>query len=264
MNTEKQGKESPDKIGRYGFLSEPFRCDFTGCLSMSSLGNHLLNAADFHSHDRGFGLQRLQAENKTWVLSRLVMEMTKMPAAYSDFFVETWVESAMRYFTHRNFKVEDVNSGVCGYGRSVWAMIDTDSRQPVNLFEVRDGALMDYVCPEVACPIDIPSRVKMGSQSDRIATIVASYGDIDVNGHVNSVKYIEHVLNLFPVDYYKTFALRRIEMVYCAESYAGNYLHFYREQTGEHEFRVRITREEASKEGQETEVCRSLLQFCVR
>lgn len=45
-----------DKVGRYEFLSEPFHCDFSSHLFMGHLGNHLLNAADFHSNDRGFGM----------------------------------------------------------------------------------------------------------------------------------------------------------------------------------------------------------------
>ena len=46
-----------DKIGRYEFLAEPFHCDFSGRLFMGHLGNHMLNAADFHSSARGFGMK---------------------------------------------------------------------------------------------------------------------------------------------------------------------------------------------------------------
>lgn len=62
-----------DKVGRYEFLSEPFHCDFSSHLFMGHLGNHLLNAADFHSNDRGFGMNYLMPRHKTWVLSRLAI-----------------------------------------------------------------------------------------------------------------------------------------------------------------------------------------------
>ena len=68
-----------DKVGCYEFLSEPFHCDFSSHLFMGHLGNHLLNAADFHSNDRGFGMNYLMPRHKTWVLSRLAIEMTEMP-----------------------------------------------------------------------------------------------------------------------------------------------------------------------------------------
>ena len=85
-----------DKVGRYQFMAEPFHCDFSGRLFMGHLGNHMLNAADFHSTDRGFGMKRLMTINRSWVLSRLAIEMVEMPVQYTKFNVETWVESAMR------------------------------------------------------------------------------------------------------------------------------------------------------------------------
>ena len=93
------------KVGRYEFLAEPFHCDFSSHLFMGHLGNHLLNAADFHSNDRGYGMNYLMPRHKTWVLSRLAVEMIEMPKSYDKFFVETWVESAMKYFTSRDFKI---------------------------------------------------------------------------------------------------------------------------------------------------------------
>ena len=55
-----------DKIGRYEFLAEPFHCDFSGRLFMGHLGNHMLNAADFHSSARGFGMKYLMSINRSW------------------------------------------------------------------------------------------------------------------------------------------------------------------------------------------------------
>ena len=89
------------KVGRYEFLSEPFHCDYSSHLFMGHLGNHLLNAADFHSNDRGYGMNYLMPRHRTWVLSRLAIEMTEMPKSYDKFAVETWVENAMKYFTAR-------------------------------------------------------------------------------------------------------------------------------------------------------------------
>ena len=64
-----------DKVGAYKFLAEPFHCDFSQRLFMGHLGNHMLNAADFHSNDRGFGMKYLLSVNRAWVLSRLAIEM---------------------------------------------------------------------------------------------------------------------------------------------------------------------------------------------
>ena len=124
--------EMLSKVGSYEFLAEPFHCDFSHHLFIGHLGNHMLNAADFHSNDRGYGMNYLNPLHKTWVLSRLVIEMDHYPKAYERFFVNTWVEGAMRYFTDRDFEVKTPDGKTYGYGRSVWALIDTDSRQPLD------------------------------------------------------------------------------------------------------------------------------------
>ena len=70
-----------DKVGCYPFMAEPFHCDFNGRLFMGHLGNHMLNAADFHSSARGFGMKYLMSIQCSWVLSRLAIEMKEVPCA---------------------------------------------------------------------------------------------------------------------------------------------------------------------------------------
>ena len=83
----------------------------------------------------------------------------------------------------------------------------------------------------------------------------ALYSDIDINGHVNSIKYIEHILDLFPIDLFRNKHIHRFEMAYSAESYYGDTLSFCREQKNELEYDI-----EVKKNGNET-VCRSKVIF---
>ena len=244
-----------EKVGKYHFLAEPFHCDFSGRLFMGHLGNHMLNAADFHSTDRGFGMKYLMTIKRSWVLSRLAIEMNEMPEQYTKFNIETWVENAMRFFTQRNFSVSDDSGKVYGYGRSVWAMIDTDTRQPCDILSIKDGAINEWIESEKPCPIDKGGRVKMSDAAEFVHAIDTYYNDVDINGHINSVKYIEHVLDLWSLDWYKAHRIQRFEIAYVAESHAGDKLSFYREETGENEFCVRIVRTDG------TECCRSKVKF---
>ena len=236
-------------------MAEPFHCDVTGRLFMGHMGNHLLNAADFHSTDRGFGMHYLNTINRTWVLSRLAIEMDEMPSQYTRFYVETWVEKALRFFTQRNFRVVGEDDHVYGYGRSVWAMIDTETRQPADLLSIHDGALVQWIESEKPCPIDKGGRVKMSNEAQLVRTIDTFYNDVDINGHINSVKYLEHILDLWPIDWYREHTIRRFEIAYVAEAHAGDQLSFWLERTGDDECCVRITKDA------DVEVCRSKVIF---
>lgn len=264
MPTEHQpnnmNMELLSKVGRYPFLAEPFHCDFRNRLFIGHLGNHLLNAADFHSNDRGYGMTYLNPIHKTWVLSRLAIEMTEMPLSYDRFFVETWVEGAMKFFTSRNFAVTGADGKVYGYGRSIWAMINTDNRQPTDILAIHDGLITGYVETGKDCPIEKSSRVKMDGQAEHVRTIDTQYSDVDINGHINSVKYIEHILDLFDLSWYRQYSVRRFEIAYVAESHQGDKLNFYREQSAADEYCIRVTKTTPGA-NDEVEVVRSKVKF---
>ena len=242
-----------NKIGTYKFIAEPFHVDFKGRLTMGVLGNHLLNCAGFHASDRGFGIARLNEDNYTWVLSRLAIELDEMPYQYEEFSVRTWVENVCRLFTDRNFAIIDKDGKKIGYARSVWAMINLNTRKPADLLTLHGGSIVDYVCDE-PCPIEKPSRIKVTAK-EPVSKLTAKYSDIDINGHVNSIRYIEHILDLFPIELYKSKHIRRFEMAYVAESYYGDELSFYVDETNENEYHI-----EVKKNGDEL-VCRSKVLF---
>lgn len=242
-----------NKIGTYQFVAEPFHVDFNGRLTMGVLGNHLLNCAGFHATERGFGIATLNEDNYTWVLSRLAIELDEMPYQYEDFTIQTWVENVYRLFTDRNFALINKDGKKIGYARSVWAMINLNTRKPADLLTLHGGSIVDYVCDE-PCPIEKPSRIKVTTKEPE-ATLTAKYSDIDINGHVNSIRYIEHILDLFPIEMYKEKRIRRFEMAYVAERYYGDTLSFSKEEANANEYHV-----EVMKNGAEV-VCRSKVVF---
>lgn len=250
------------KIGKYNFVAEPFHCDFTKHLFIGHLGNNLLNAADFHSNDRGYGVNYLNSVNKTWVLSRLSVELDKIPAIYEDFVVETWIDSVMRYFTNRNFKITNKDGYVYGYGKSIWAIIDTTTRQPVDILKTSNETISEYLEADYANPIKKSSRVKLDDDLKLQQSILTTYSDIDINGHVNSIKYIEHILDLFPIEYYKKYRIKKFDIAYIMESHNNDKLNFYTNIDSINECNntvsVRVTK---SGFKEEKEVCRCQFSF---
>jgi acyl-ACP thioesterase len=121
------------------------------------------------------------------------------------------------------------------------------------LLTLHGGSIVDYVCDK-ECPIEKPSRIKV-DDCEPDTTYEAKYSDIDINGNVNSIRYIEHILDLFPIEMYKEKRIRRFEMAYVAESYYGDELTLFMDDAGEGVYDV-----EVKKNGSEV-VCRSKVIF---
>ena len=233
------------KIDSYPVHVEPFHVDFTGHIFLGVLGNHLLNAAGNHSQRRGWGRGSRNESHYTWVLRRLCIEMEEMPMQYEDIEIRTWVESVMRLFTNRNFSILRSDGTPCGYARSVWAMIDMETRKPCDLLSLYDGDILRYVVEpeENVCPIQGHGRLVF--REARLArTLDTYYSDVDINGHINSIKYIEHILDLFPRERYERQMVRRLEIAYKAESYLGDRLSFYTQVINDNEIGVEVRKNE--------------------
>lgn len=250
------------KIDIYPIYIEPFHVDFTGRVFMGVLGNHLLNAAGNHSQKRGWGISALNENHHTWVLSRLSIEMIEMPRNYQHCQVSTWVESVMKLFTTRNFAIKDAEGNPMGYARSVWAMIDTETRRPCDLVTLYDGDLLNYVVSdeENVCPIEGHGRFRF-RDAQLVRTLTTCYSDIDINGHVNSIKYIEHILNLFSRQQMER-GIKRFEIAYKAESYMGDTLSFYVQPVDDNEIDVEV-RKNISEDSNSDVVCQAKVRFNV-
>lgn len=214
------------KVGHYEYLTEAFQVDFTGKLSLGVLSNHILNVAGMNAATNGFGIEYLNQQNCTWVLSRLVIEMEEHPREGDMLHIDTWVESVMNLFSGRNFALKSADGRTFGYARSIWAMIDTESRKPMNLLEINGGVMAEAVVSDKECPIDKPGKIKVVSR-EPASTFTVRYTDIDINVHLNSVRYVERILDLFPLEKFKTKQIHRFEIAFMAEALFGETLDLY-------------------------------------
>ncbi|MDY5087932.1 MAG: thioesterase, partial [Alloprevotella sp.] len=114
-----------------------------------------------------------------------------------------------------------------GHAFSTWALINLDSREPVDLTDSRMAGLSD-VCTERPLPIAPPGRLRL-TQPEALGETVACYTDLDINGHVNSIRYIEMMLDRLKDHDFAAQPVRRIEVAYSAEAYRGDRLTFYRQ-----------------------------------
>ena len=250
MNTEC----NTDGIGHYPFVAESFHLDFSGHLLLSVLGNHLLNCSNRHSSDRGFGISLLNEHKYTWVLSRLSIDLSEMPCQNEPFIIDTWVDSIYRLFTDRNYVIRSPQDKVLGYAKSVWAIIDLESRKPIDLLSIDGGRIVEHICKK-ECPINKPQRIRLSDKKEVVSEFTAAYTDIDMNGHFNSIKYIEHVMNTFSLDFYREKRLKHFEIAYVSECYFGDTIVISREQIDATTYFIEI-----AKKGEKV-LCRCSLLF---
>ena len=181
----------------YDFAVEPQQVDFTLRVTLPNLITAILNTAGRDAFGKGFGVDALLADDHTWVLSRMAVEIDRRPEQYASYRIATWISDYGRLLSTRNFELLDSEGGVFGRAVTEWAMIDMRSRRAVDLSWVGD-AHRDAVV-DVPSPIERPRKIREVAVEEVMEHRVG-YSDIDFNRHVNTMRYIDLMFDMLPIE----------------------------------------------------------------
>ena len=208
------------EITTYPFRVDPQNVDFTLRASATSIINYMLNVAGVDASNKGFGVEALQNQSFTWVLSRLAVEIMRQPAQHASIDIATWVNEFNRLSSTRNFRVSEGDELVAA-GVSQWCMLNMESRQVVDMSLLRDTYERAMVAEP--SPIASPQRLRPIEPTVTMSRPVA-YSDIDFNRHVNTLRYIELMFDAFPIELIEHNNGMRIDINFIAEARYGETL----------------------------------------
>ncbi len=237
------------KVGIFQFHIDSYACDFKGQATLPVIGNFILQAATMHAQERGFGYEVIIKDSTAWVLSRLSIEMNDYPGYNEGLTVETWIEDVTRFFTQRCLKFINQEGKPIGYARTIWAAINITTRRPVDIPAWRPD-ILEYVDDTIHCPVEKPAKIASVENQESTIGYSVRYSDIDINCHMNSIKYMEHAINVFSLEQFKYKNIRIFEMVYLAEGSFGDKLKIYKEELKPDTFLVDTKKDNES-------ICRS-------
>ena len=224
------------KKGQLTFEIPPQFVDFQRRIKLSSLTDLILTASGYNADENGFGLRHLKKLNATWVLSRLALEMDYFPKQYEKITVETWVQEVHTANTIRNYRIYNEKGEVIGNSTSVWVMINVETRRPMDLRLLEGIAVFST---NESCGIDRPHKLN-AVESETIDSFSVKYSDIDINQHVNTVRYMDWMVNTFTLDEHKAHTIRRVDVNFMNEVVYGDVISVHKEKEAENDYRFEI------------------------
>lgn len=192
-------------------------CNPQGEMPLTLLMTRIIEVATFHANSWGAGYARLIQDNQVWVLSRVTIELTSYPKINENYTLTTWIEDYNRHFSQRNMRLDDANGKPLGYVRTIWMVIDLSTRASVDISQL--GYISDKVS-DLPCPIEPISRLRPIEEGQAV-DYTFGYMDCDFNRHVNTVRYLSHLMNLFDMDCYDHFFIKRMEIAFIKETHYG-------------------------------------------
>ena len=207
--------------GRYQFKVRSYECGPDGRATLPTVCNFLQEAASLHAASLGFGKGDFAAagENISWVLTRMAVKMNRYPKWEDELTVETFPRGGRKIVAWRDFEVKDGQGETLGVASSEWMIIDLKTRKihavPEKVFQANDPGNVPVLGFEPFAKFRFPEIT--GTEARDVRTFTAMKSQIDLNGHVNNVHYINWMLE--PCE---SRCPAEMEVVFRSETFAGD------------------------------------------
>ncbi len=186
-------------------------------VKINSILNFLQNTAWSHYNEFEKRYGTILPEKNMWAIIKIRLKMHKIPEWEDNIKVKTWATGIERLFTYRNFEILDEKNNVIGISTFKWVILDVLKKRPVK----PDVFLNRFHFNETEKFFEMERKINPVSQPEFISCKKVGYTDIDVNKHVNSVKYIEWVLDAVNYDLIKDKKFNELEIDFLSETFAG-------------------------------------------
>jgi acyl-ACP thioesterase len=199
---------------RYPFQVKVHEVDVNDTISPYYFLAQIQEAAIQHAAMLGLDAKKLRDSLLLWVLTRLRVTIFRYPKALEKGRVVTWVSRTGSIQAIREFTVENTLGQELAKAVSSWMVLDWETRRPKGL-KWLPGPLPTVLknsLPYPRMPIPLPKKPTKEAHHRVI------YSDLDVNDHVNNLKYLAWIFDLFPVDCYKKGAINQIDVQFLKEA----------------------------------------------
>ena len=206
--------ENLKKIWSEQYLVQWYDTDINGRIKMSAIANYLQETAWRHANHLGFGYEDAVKRNEFWVIVSLMIKMVGSPGWGQTITVETWPKGIDRLFAFRDFKIMSSDGTVIGAATSTWMILDQATRRPKSVDIVRPVLhLATHQDILEGNPPFLPPLMDIDTTEIR----KVRFSEVDQNGHVNNIRYIDWCLDALSPEWHGTHEIRSMVINYLSE-----------------------------------------------
>lgn len=168
--------------------------DPQGTARLTVLLAFLQDVAAEHALELGVAVKDLRKLGLTWVLSRLHLQMDRLPRCGEQVTISTWPVNRDGIFSVRDFELRDAGGQPTGRATSSWAALDITTRRPVRI----DEHLPAYPLHPVRALDDPFAAIPLPDTFETELHLPVLRADLDLNNHVNNTIYAGWALEAAP------------------------------------------------------------------
>ncbi|MDX9929577.1 MAG: thioesterase [Bacteroidales bacterium] len=200
-----------------------YETDFHGKLYLHSLLNYVQDIAAEHAELLHFGRDDLKRANQFWILSRLYALINRMPGWGETITLKTWPRGTEGLFALRDIEIMDAGGKIISSVTTSWVVVDIDTRRPCRPESLPESMNREF--PSAGTLERNAARLApFGHEGRRSPSFRVKPSDLDINYHVNNVKYVQWIYDSLSVNFLSQNLAGSLEINYLAESVEGDIL----------------------------------------
>lgn len=189
------------------------QCYPNGYLKYTDLCNILQLTAGLHAELGGISFSDMQQHHQAWVLSRMRVEVKRLPKWKDIVTVKTWINSLENSRSIRCLELYIDDERIAGC-ETFWAVFNTQTRRPENLALAHEH--FEKYPNDKATEVQF-SKINTSIEKSFISEKTVLLSDLDIVNHANSVKYLEWCLDYMDPKLLMEQAIESFEMNYLKE-----------------------------------------------
>ncbi len=199
------------------FQVSSFLVDANRRLGLYGLLSLMQESAWSHASHLGFGYARTRESGGSWVVARQRVEMERWPRWEEAVTVRTWLRPPGAVLVTRDFEFLVADQSV-GYASAHWLTIDHRSRKPTRIPFPDNPALFRQ---EEHLTFD-PFKIEILETLRSLTEFEVRHSDLDMNGHVNNVRFSQWVLDTLPPTAHSIYSLQSYQVNFLNEARPGD------------------------------------------
>ncbi len=190
--------------------------------SISTICNYFQETAGLHARELQFDISDLQKKGLTWILYKLQVKIHAFPKRWESVRVKTWPSTGDGLRAFRDYELYSENNECLAVGLSQWMVLDIQKKRPVKMPEELMSSR--FKTDKHVLELHKKSLSELPSEDTRFIT-TTSINDLDMNRHVNNVRYIDWITGYPSHKSQNQKKCDEITIQYAAETTAGDQIH---------------------------------------
>ena len=234
----------PEHVFAVTFPIRTYYVDWEKKLSIPGLFLFLQEIAWEHANTWGFGFHQLKEKEQFWVLAKLKVQINQYPQWNDELHLHTWSKDPEVLTAYRDFVGYGQDGAVMFKATSAWHILSMATGRPQRVDELKGR----FPAPEnlhaiAHKPEKLPAP-ENGITSEQHKVVLS---DIDMNLHVNNTRYIQWVLDSFPLEFAQSHKIVEIEVNFLQQAKLGDKYYITTQNLGDGTYLSAAVRVEDNK-----------------